>query len=263
MTDLTRLVVGYQSTGEGLQRIVAAVSPRIYGYPRAKRAWDEDAPGDFYLYFYPRLLRILMRFRDQGKPFEFYLASVIAWQFRNFCRERAMGACADKVAYQLRYRDGGQGEATLLRFAGMDLSKGERRGLLYLALKCAPSMDSMDLDSLAAMTGVRPEDFRALCSEVETRLEHQRERRAFFERRRSRMVGRITYLRIRADMVDQAYRPAIEERLRSLAKGLADCEKKLAGVRLAATNADVAAVLGIPKGTVDSAIWYLKRRLNA
>ena len=50
--------------------------------------WDEDACGDFYVFIHPRIIRLLDRFRDQGKPFESYLWAVMNWQLRNFARDR-------------------------------------------------------------------------------------------------------------------------------------------------------------------------------
>jgi hypothetical protein len=70
MEGLTKKVLAFQRSRDGLGALVEELSPRVYRYPRFKLGWDEDACGEFYLYFFPRLVRLLSRFRDQGKPFE-------------------------------------------------------------------------------------------------------------------------------------------------------------------------------------------------
>ena len=60
----------------------------MYGYPRLRGSRCEDDAGEFYLLCYPRLLRTLRRFREQGKPFEWYLQSVLRWQYLAYVRVR-------------------------------------------------------------------------------------------------------------------------------------------------------------------------------
>ena len=88
MENLTSRVLEYQRSQQGLEGLVAEIAPRVLHYPRRRFGWDEDACSEFYLFFHPRLLRVLGRFRDQGKPFESYLASVLHWQARSFARRR-------------------------------------------------------------------------------------------------------------------------------------------------------------------------------
>ena len=71
MESLTQKVLQYQKTHEGLRDLVGELAPRVYQFPRRKMGWDEDACGDFYVFIHPRLIRLLDRFRDQGKPFEY------------------------------------------------------------------------------------------------------------------------------------------------------------------------------------------------
>jgi DNA-directed RNA polymerase specialized sigma24 family protein len=88
MPTLTDKVLHYQATHAGLQDILDEVSPRIYYFPHRKLSYDEDAAGEFYLFFFPRRLRLLDRFEDQGKPFEAYFHCALTWQFKNFLRAR-------------------------------------------------------------------------------------------------------------------------------------------------------------------------------
>ena len=86
MGTLTERVLRFQETGQGQAELLACVAARVYGYPRVRGSRSEDDSGEFYLFFYPRLLRSLRRFRDQGKPFEWYLQSVLRWQYLIYVR---------------------------------------------------------------------------------------------------------------------------------------------------------------------------------
>ncbi len=108
MESLTEKVLLYQKTREGLHDIVNALAPRVYQFPKRKMGWDEDACGEFYVFVHPRLIRLLDRFRDQGKPFESYLSAVLNWQLRNFARDRKRGERSWNVSLRL---DAGDPEA--------------------------------------------------------------------------------------------------------------------------------------------------------
>ena len=143
MISLTEKVLAFQKSNLGLSDLVAEISPRVYGYPRRKLGWDEDACGDFYVFFQPRLVRLLSRFKDQGKPFESYLCSVLSWQLKNFARERRRGERGWNVSLRLQDEDPqAEGEEETppdpwdFRILALIRNSADRRNLLLLALKC-------------------------------------------------------------------------------------------------------------------------------
>jgi hypothetical protein len=81
MAELNEQVLRFQATGQGLEELLSLLSARVYAYPRLRGSRSEDDAGEFYLLCYPRLVRTLRRFREQGKPFEWYLQSVLRWQW--------------------------------------------------------------------------------------------------------------------------------------------------------------------------------------
>lgn len=101
MESLTEKVLQYQKSREGLRTLMDEIAPRVYQFPRRTMGWDEDACGDFYVFIHPRIVRLLDRFRDQGKPFESYLWAVLGWQLRNFARERRRSERAWQVSLRM------------------------------------------------------------------------------------------------------------------------------------------------------------------
>ena len=97
---LAEMVLEYQRSGENLQAIVERLAWRIYRYPLQHRGHDEDDCGECYLLFYPRLLRCLARFRDQGKPFEWYLNAVLRWHWKAYCQRQRVERAGWLLAVQ-------------------------------------------------------------------------------------------------------------------------------------------------------------------
>ena len=170
MENLTQKVLQYQKTGHGLREIVDEIGPRIYQFPRRTMGWDEDACGDFYVFIHPRLIRLVDRFRDQGRPFESYLWTVLNWQLRNFARDRGraerrwhVSLRIDPGAVVTRDEYGAEAGAGLSAGAEQDAfsasadlaqclqSDADRRNFLFLVLKCSRRLDSENAPALARL----------------------------------------------------------------------------------------------------------------
>ncbi|MGA2973687.1 MAG: hypothetical protein ABSF77_00075 [Spirochaetia bacterium] len=274
MESLTEKVLQYQKTREGLREIVTELAPRVYQFPRRKMGWDEDACGEFYVFIHPRLIRLLDRFRDQGKPFESYLWAVLNWQLRNFARERKRGERAWSVSLRMEPGDttvpdeqiaAGPAVDALpgaLHFAQFIQSPAERRNFLFLSLKCSRMIDQENAKPLAAIAGIAPEALLSLAAGLREVRSDREARLETFRCRRNKAFSRARLLETelqhesdprRRDMLDAALARA-RRRMRSAVQ-------RMARVGLAPTNLEIARALGVPKGTVDSGLYWLKRKL--
>src|SRR5271157_4435193 len=190
MESLTEKVLLYQKTREGLHDIVSALAPKVYQFPRRKMGWDEDACGEFFVFVHPRLIRLLDRFNDQGKPFESYLSAVLNWQLRNFARDRKRGERSWNVSLRLDADDPETRktwettspepaeEAARLpeSFAFLIRTDADRRNFLFLALKCARTIGPDNAPLLAAVSGVSMERILSLSAslrEMRAKREHR------------------------------------------------------------------------------------------
>jgi RNA polymerase sigma factor (sigma-70 family) len=275
MENLTTRVLEYQRSRDGLDGLVADLAPRVLSYPRRRFGWDEDACSEFYAWFHPRLLRVLGRFRDQGRPFESYLVSVLHWQARSFARrvrrEEQAWAMGPRLAAVSAAGDATEDAAVDAAPARSvpptpfsPLGDGDRRALLFLVLKCGHRLDPSSLAAAAAATGVASfrlaglvEHLRAGREPAERRLEALRLRRnGAFSRART-----LEHALARA--TDTAEAEALRRRLEAARRCLAAAAALMARVRCDPTNREVARALGVPKGTVDCGLFLLKRRLAA
>lgn len=280
MESLTARVLECQQSRSGFEGLVADLAPRVLAYPRRRFGWDEDACADFYAWFHPRLLRVLGRFRDQGKPFESYLVSVLHWQARTFAlrvrrREQAWGmgprlaaaASAEEVELRGGAAEGGGDAADEEATAGARrtwprLADSDRRNLLFLVLKFCRHLDPSSLAAAAAATGAAPARLAALAEELRAGLAPAERRLEALRLRRNGAFSRARLLEAAiARAVDPAEVAALRARREAANRCLAATMRRMARVRRDPTNREIARALGVPKGTVDCGLFLLKRSL--
>ncbi len=276
MENLTARVLEYQRSRNGLDGLVAELAPRVLSYPRRRFGWDEDACSEFYAWFHPRLLRVLGRFRDQGRPFESYLVSVLHWQARSFARrvrreEQAWtlgprlvaASAADDATFDAETLDAAPAWPGPTPPAALP-ADADRRALLFLVLKCSRRLDPSWLAAAATSTGVPPRRLVRLVQRLRAGRESSERRLEALRLRRNGAFSRARILEAAlARTVDPAEAAALRRRLEAARRCLAAAAGRMARVRRDPTNREVARALGVPKGTVDCGLFLLKRRLTA
>jgi hypothetical protein len=244
--------------------------------------WDEDACGEFYVFVHPRILRLVERFRSQGKPFESYLWAVLNWQVRNFARERAQRERAWKVSLRMDAGDAGcamaeEGCGTADAPGCLDASAiprtdlarairspADRRNFLFLALKCSRQLDPARASAIAELAGVSASCLLDLVGTLRDMRTAREERLQRFTTRRNRAFAKILLLETELrNEVEAVKIEALRETLRRARQRMRSSAERMARVGMSPTNREIAAVLDIPKGTVDSGLYWLKRKLAA
>jgi DNA-directed RNA polymerase specialized sigma24 family protein len=270
MENLTEKVLHYQRTRQGLQDIVNRIAPRVYQFPRRTMGWDEDACGEFYVFIHPRIIRLVDRFRNQGKPFESYLWTVLNWQLRNFARARnrderrwrvslRMDAGETTASEDPAGTDALRGSADLARCIRSD---ADRRNFLFLVLKCSARIDSAQVPVFARIAGVTAETLLALAGTLADMRGARERRHEMFRDRRNRSFAAIRLLETELhDETDPAKRASAEQALAKMRRRMASAMQRMSRVGCAPTNLEISRVLDVPKGTVDSGLYWLKRKL--
>jgi hypothetical protein len=283
METLTARVVRYQATGEGREGIERDVAKRVYDYPRRKCGWDEETSSEFFARVFPKVGGMIERFRDVGRPFESYLASMLLYQVRTYAHARrqsivAWEAAADPEFWDLsrpaavaspsgRSRDDldpALREAFEIGQDGTIHSDRARRRFLVVCLKNAHTLSDSDLSAIARVAGARQEELEEAVRVLRGRSLERSRRLALFAERRNRAFSglRMTDLRL-AREIDPGRRRELQERRERLGRTLHSCQRTISRIRLAPTHGQIAAALGMPKASVDSTIYRLKRRLAA
>jgi len=277
MESLNSLVAYYQNTGLGLAEIVKRLSMRIYNYPSGKHRTDEDDCGEFYLFFYPRLLRTLEHFQDRGKPFEWYFNSVLRWHYKVYCsrkhKDQTNWAIArNQLFWELPEEDWppsvpapspcGAGKIIAIdRFGGSRESTWRKR-ILFLALKNARHLDDRAISWIMDLTGVAEETLIAMVERLRANLYKRELRLHKLYKRQNRIFTKIFLLQ--RDLlweVDPQIKADLALSLCELRTTLRALQKKIRRVRLHPSNREIAELLEIPKGTIDTSLYWLRRQL--
>jgi RNA polymerase sigma factor (sigma-70 family) len=279
MENVTKKVLEFQRTGTGLGELVREIAPAVYQFPRRRLGLDEDACGDFFLFFWPRLIRMLGRFQDQGRPFEAYLAAGMNWQIRNFARGRRLVDREWNAALRLDGQarpgtDRREGAAEPAHeavsgplhagLAAAIRTPSDRRNLLFLLLKRPDLAGDGCMADLARLAGVEPDGFAAVAAELSERRAPRMARLEGFAERRNRAFceARILEGELRGEPEGERRRD-LEARLARANRRMREAALRMSRVGTAPTNREIAETLGVPKGTVDSGSFLFRKKLEA
>lgn len=276
MATLTELVVNYKETGEGFDEIARRMSALVYEFPMQYRGFDEDDSGEFLLFLYPRFLRFIENFSPAGKPFENYFRRSLRWQIKSYATrmknrrarykaEECPGLWPDGCVYgEEEVRESG----TLYGPEFFDRSGEEpsiadtrKRRLVVLALKGCTGMDDHQLERVARQIGISPPWLVLQRDRLEERLRKKDPRLATLRRRRNTAFA--TIVQVQGELsgcIEPRRRARLAHRLKVHRKRLETARALLSRVPLRPTNDEIALILGIPKGSVDSTMYYLRKQ---
>lgn len=296
-------VLTFQRTGEGRRALLDELATYTYHYPRRRLpTLDEDAPGEFYLFCHDKLEQLIVRFRDRGKPFEHYLNSVLSWQLRSFLAKRrdsehawqtalrsrlweepeaaAQPAAAPPAAARRQPRrennvrpfpgaaaalphGGGHGRGSA-QPALAAASQTARRRLLYGVLKTGHHLEEPQLAAAAQALGCALPRLRFLIEQLRRGRASAHRRLHLLRGRRNRAFAQLQLWSAAAHhAVDGTRRAHAVRRAARHRRAVETAQSELSRVRVAPSNRDIAALLGIPKGTVDTGLYWLRRQSAA
>lgn len=287
-SDLTRDVLTLRGTAEGRKSLVEKISGIVYEYPRRHLRWDDDDSGDFFCMFYPKIEGLIERFAYSGKPFEAYLISSIRWQLKTFAKKRAIQRAEERAVkdesdfWQTCTLDehevpGETVHAAMVKDKSHIYSPEVSRTLkiegegkitdpawakrfLYLILRNVAFVDDSLMEHAAKLSGYDVQFILGCATELRERLLEKRKRFAALREKRNALHVRILQLNdLLSDETD-------EERIASYGKQLASARNRanrlnstIRSAPVVPTHKDIAEVLGMSKGSVDSGLYYLNK----
>ena len=280
-TLLKERVLRFANLGEGWQEIRESLSWSIYMYPLKKGVREEDDPGDFYVYFLPRLKRLLRRYRDQGRPFEHYFNSLLRWHLKSFYRHSRRfrenwniavsrdfwDVPEDTEAVIQLFDDESDGRWIRLLGIGEDgriHNEAAKKRFLFLVMRCVRNLNDRRIEIAARIAGCcrcwlkeRVQRLMELVRDKEHRLE-------MFWNRRNRAYYRLRVLERRLSWEQEEEKKirllsSIQRQKRIMALSMDEARR----VPLSPSHRAIALALGVPKGTVDTGLRWIKKRLES
>lgn len=288
MPTLTERVLEYQRSGRGHTSLFRDVALHAYCYPNRKYGCDEDDRGDFLVFVYPKLERLIHRFVPKGSPFEAYLNATLRYQLRSYARKKACEriktqlSCEQLGGEQLAPDDGSAvaesavaievtdlpatdrpaGDVVGSESTARELGRGTVHRLLLLALKHCDQLEDSAYRRIAELTGCDPRWLLATRDKLRFACSAQRRRRARLRMRRDSAWFRAECIEREMAAIGQPRASELAERLTRLRRTVTAARAELRHASTGPSNRQLAEVLGVPKGTVDSGVFYLRRDLR-
>ena len=231
------------------------------------RKWDQDVFSDYVSWLYPRLQRAIRNYKDTGSSFDAYIGTLLHYCAKTYKTAEADRNIMEHACWRARSADCVCDEdAPYLEIKNAAKPITNPRQVLMLALKCYYHLSQDFIDRIAPSIGLSPEELSRLVTAVaERRKHHDEERRLLQERICGQYYRCLSFeQRMNAAPDDSAHKFEMGIRWEHARTRLNSMRKRLASIQRNAKNADVALVLGIPKGTVDSNLHSLrwKWRIN-
>jgi RNA polymerase sigma factor (sigma-70 family) len=280
MKTLTEMVHAYHAGEISLERIVDSVCEAVYRFPVTRTGFCEEDCAEFLIRFYPRIRRLVKRYRPQGSSFENYLATTLRFQLRSFARARnnerfRLATMTDPTVagtIDVRESDLGAGpEAGSRETAGTGppqckprrLTPGQSRRLVYLSLKASERLTPAACARIARIAGCDVEWLNSVWLSIRDECDTQRRRRDAARKVRDRAWFRTRFIETQLlNAAEQSERVALLQELDRWNTRLARARRVLARMPAGPTHQQIADALGIPKGTVDSGVFKGKRELR-
>ncbi|MEX2445225.1 MAG: hypothetical protein WD492_16620 [Alkalispirochaeta sp.] len=270
MTELTHALSEYHSgnlTWEAFYRQALRHMDAVLTRPLGINA---EGRQEIVAEFYPRFVKLCSDYVDCGSSFDAYLFTslrffVRTWQREQTRRRRTENAlgCHDSDELSVS-EDPADGEISPSAHNGLAILSNNRqrdtvrRQLLICLCKNLPLLDQDEISYYAALFGLPIGWIRGFESYLHERRERISQARTGYREHRDRHYAAMLHHQIFPGTTrHDGYDPVEFHRRR-----WKYYRKRLQRQTVHLTNREVATILGIPKGSVDSALSNLSRRLE-
>jgi len=272
--SLTETVLAMQRTGRYRETVLKQCALFVYHTIQRYPQLDEDMKQDFYLSFYPYLMRLTDSFKYRGIPFEAVLRSIMSRRIKSFlrhtlcmrhhwmlCQDESILAMPDTPQYRTLYLPG---LATAFGIA----QKGKPNPMaahrvLIAAFRHVYWLSDTDLHDIAKLVGCDSVWFQKAVERLRDSLEPRIRRLKKLSERRNRLfcAARLMEIRLTHELLEtnkQILRQLLEKHRRALHNIM----RLISRIPLAPTHKTIALVLDIPLGTVNSELSRLPKRIS-
>jgi DNA-directed RNA polymerase specialized sigma24 family protein len=226
---------------------------------------DRDAFADYLCWLYPCLSRAIDTYKEAGSSFDAYICSIVRWSAKARHSREADHHVTEYACWEARAEEDMMANENPPAYldAGESLKPvSNPRQVLILLLKSYFFVSDDFTARVAPAIGVSVEKLTALLDKVrELRVERDEKIRRLQEQLHVQYYRCVAYRKRLGALSEYAsQRELLRGYLERAYSNYAGIKQRLANANLEASNRQVAEVLGIPKGTVDSTLYALKQK---
>ncbi len=230
----------------------------------------EDERTEFLAWVYPRLSEAVKTFRNTGSSFDAYIHDRISWGILDFKIESAERMTAESAYWTERScevtcepeEEYCRVEESAARKPDPAIVLSNPKQVLALALKCCFFVSDDFCEKIAPSLKIDAKELRRKMERLRVVAAERALRRRVLEERAATLYYRSVVLaaRLASAPEDSKRRSTCELSLNTTRKRLESVRSRISRIRLDATNREIAAELGVPKGTIDSGLYFLQKK---
>jgi DNA-directed RNA polymerase specialized sigma24 family protein len=228
--------------------------------------WEKEDCIDYLCWLYPRVSNAIDRYRFEGASFTAYLATTVRRSIREFRFQDTEHRLSEQTYWDASSREmavhSPEPEYLGSRRVRAFRPVNNRQQALLLLLKSYCIVSEEYIARAAPAIGIKKETLTRMIEELrKLRVGQDAQIRVLKEQIHAQYFRCITFEKRRnASSAGSGRRLIMQDRLNRAEKRLASMRKRLQRIKAGASNRQVARVLGIPKGTVDSNLHAAKAK---
>jgi DNA-directed RNA polymerase specialized sigma24 family protein len=225
--------------------------------------WDRADNDEYLSWLYPRISQAIGTYRETGSSFETYIGSLVRMTAKEFRSRKFRTYLAESAAWMSVSPDMYTREDPP-EYACIEETPGPKpdnpRQLLILILKCCCYVSDDFLERAAPSLGILPEELNRMVSFLKKLREKREQFNAYLQEKANYQFYRCIFYekRLKALPENCIATQRIKDRLERGRDRLVSIRKRLAKRLPDPSNRQIAKLLGISKGTVDSVLYRLK-----
>jgi len=238
--------------------------------------WARDKYEDFLSWFYPRLKKCIDSYKDKGASFDAFINKFLLVASREYYTRNLINSVTEYSTWSARIPDMyAHEEPPVYKYKEINsdtesfiskmtvYSKNGRQSkqrILALILKCYYYISDDYADKIAPLIGMKEKDLQKLINKIKEKRQnkddciYQLKERIFCQYYRCM----VYHKRMSVINEETITHKRLKIRLEKARVRLEKMRIRLANVRTEATNKQIADVIGVKKGTVDSSLFRLK-----
>jgi hypothetical protein len=224
--------------------------------------WKREDCIDYLCWLYPRISKAIDKYRDIGTSFDAYIGSLVYYASREYCFREAdhsisEHACWTEKANEMSVQNA-EPDYPEKKESYKPVSNPQQ--ILILLLKSYHFVSEDFLSRIAPAVGIEKDTLKRMIDELRIlRLDKEEQIQGLKERIYCQFYRCISFeKRMLAAPEGSLFREKMQERLNRARIRLVSMRKRLSVMRFEATNLQIATVLGVPKGTIDSTLHAAK-----
>ena len=237
--------------------------------------WNPDEYEDFISWFYPRLRKAIDKYHDKGFSFETFMNKYLFVASKEYTTRTTNGSITEYSTWSARVPDlyvyeeppeyfYGKNEKMISKIIRDKNGRKDTRRILALIIKCYNYVSDDFIEKVAPMLEIKKEELNEMMTKI----------------RKLRQKNDDTIYLIKEKLYYHFYRSIVIEKKLLLTKDntvlynklksqltntrikLEKMRAKLNLIKKDATNSQVAEVIGVCKGSIDSGLYKLKKKFD-